>query len=246
MTSLDRAKRFLADKSRVIATTIVPLAGLMLSQTPAQAVNAIPITAFNPTSCGISAVGQGVSATGSCTVVAQSSSVGGVLGAKLYADNSDLEPTASSGSGGLYGLNIFASGGTTGNILGGRVPVSWNFTPTTSDGGNVSYALVFSIFGPGGGSVTEGNIDTFNIASGTVVSGSDSIGLTGEGAIFGYSISLQVRENNGFSQGKSLTVNIPQNSLDILPTSGTPEPGSMLLLSSGFAGLLFRRFRRSR
>lgn len=49
MTPLDRAKQFLSNKSRAIALTIVPLAGLAIGQTPARAsATDQPLTAFNP------------------------------------------------------------------------------------------------------------------------------------------------------------------------------------------------------
>ena len=252
MTSLDRAKHFLSNKSRAIAITIVPLAALAISQTPARAsVGDSPLTAFTPGNCGVSALGSNVnvSSGGACVDVAQSGAdSGGLLGVKVYSADSleSLEPSpisAFSGSGGTFGLAIIASGGTTGNVFSGSIPVSWDFSVTTSDGGNFAYALTYTIFGSPGNSFSTGNL-TFTNTSGSTISGTNSISLP-SGTVDNYFVELEVEEQTTCCS-KALTLDVPTNSLDLAPAAATPEPGSVFLFGSGFAGLLLRRFRRAR
>jgi hypothetical protein len=243
MTSMDSARRFLAEKSRAMAVTIIPLAAFMLHQVPARALSQVPLAALDPETCTVASVGAGANSSGACVAMAQTASADGIMGVRLQASNRDLTPVASSASGGLYGVSIIASGGTTGNTFGGTLPVSWNFTPVSSDGGNLSYELIFSAIGTNGASIRKGDIDSFSVKSGTVVSGSSSI-KTGDGSITGYRVSLQVMENNGFGGPKSIIVGFPANSLNIFPPPASPKPGTMFLFGGGLAALLFLRLRR--
>jgi hypothetical protein len=253
---MDRAKRFLSQKSRAIATTIVPLAGLVLSQMPAMAVNQGPgFSSGAP--CNISPLGSNVGTSGGCSVAQEGATdpTSGLLGVKLVGG--EFEPFAFSGSGGTFGLNITAIGSATGlQSYTGTIPVSWDFTPTSSDGGNLSYLLTFTLSPQGtqlpgqiqtdtvalGSTLTEGDLSSFTVTSGSTVSGTAAFNLA-NASIGSYTINLQVEESTGCCE-KSLTVNIPTNSLDLAPLTGTPEPASIVLTGVGLAGLFFRRRRR--
>jgi hypothetical protein len=251
MTSLDRANRFLSNKSRAIALSIVPLAGLAISYTPAAASVSDQLTAFNPGRCVVSATVANVSVTGdNCADAAQGApDSGGLLGVKVYSENSSFESSpisAFSSSGGTFGLEIFASGGTTGNTFGGTIPVSWDFSVTTGDGGDFAHQLFYDISGSPDNSFSTGSLSSFTNASGSTISGTNSLNLsTGTIITGGYEIELRVAESTNCCS-KSLTVNVPTNSLDLAPSTATPEPGSVFLFGSGFAGMLLRRFRRMR
>jgi hypothetical protein len=225
----------------------VPLAGLAISQTAAKAlVIPAPLTALTPGPCSVTPVGSNVSVSGdNCVDVAQGAAdPGGLLGVKIYSENSSFEPgsiTAFSGSGGTFGLDVIASGGTIGTFFDGSIPVSWDFTVTTSDGGNFSYGLIFEAIGSPGEIVS---IMAPSNPSGSTIRGTQAIAPP-SGTVTGYSVELTVEESTSCCS-KSLTVDVPTNSVDLAPTSGTPEPGSIFLFGGGFAGLLWRRFHRAR
>lgn len=250
MTSLDRAKRFLAQKTRVIAAGIVPLAGLVVSQTPAQAVQ----PTFNTGSCSWTTTGQASFASGGC-VSEQAGSVdptSGILGMKLLTTN-DLEPFAftQSPSGGTFGINLSGSGRQTGvSPFTGTIPVLWDFTATASDGGSMAYTLTYTLTNPPAQQPIGGDIlvapaltETGTAQSGVAVTGSDAFANLNGQNIFGYSISLSISEVRNTSIGQSITLNIPENSLDLAATATAPapEPGTIALLGGGLIGLGFLR-----
>jgi hypothetical protein len=231
----------------VVAVMIVSLVGLMAGQASAQAPP--PLTSFTAGSGGCSATplplsGSSGGSYGPCSLVAQTSEdvVSGLTGVKLYATNGSFEI---SNLGGDFGMAILAFGGVNGGgeeltaPFTGTIPVSWDFTPSSSDGSNLSYALFFEFYTSGNVfEISEGDLNNFNLASETEVAGTSSISLT-NAAIESYSITLDVEGQPGAS---SITVAIPQNSVDIAPPA--PEPASVLLFGSGMAGLLFRGLRR--
>jgi hypothetical protein len=253
MTSLDRARRFISQKTRVIAIGIVPLAGLVVNQTPAQA--AVPT--FNTGSCSWFTTGLANSGGGLCSSEQESAidPTSGILGVKLVATG-DLEPFSSAfgqGSGGTYGITVSGSGRQTGvSPFTGTIPVLWDFTATSSDGGSMAYTLTYTLTNPPSQQPVEGNIigpptltETGTALSGVAVTGADAFtSLSGQN-IFGYSISLSISK---FTQGgqQSISLNIPEGSLDLAATavSGTPEPGTIALMGGGLIGLGFLRRRK--
>jgi hypothetical protein len=247
MTSMERAKRFLSQKSRAIAVTIVPLAGLAISQTPAMA-SAAPLTALTPGTCSVTPTSTyGASVSGDCTDVQESAPDStGLLGIKMYTTNSSFAPnpiTATAFSGGTFAMDISASGGVNGAVFAGTIPVSWDFTLSSSDGGNLAYLLTYTLTGPGV-VLNEGNLGNFNVTSGSTISGTDSMTYSGPIGVTGWAIQLQVQEAAALGTAPSITVNVPTNSVDFAPAAATPEPASLFLFGGGLAGLLLRRFRR--
>ena len=264
MTSMDRAKRFLSQKSRAIAFTIVPLAGLVISQTAAKAATSIS-SGFSPGSCNnVTGLGTTSLTSGGCAQVLEGAvdPASGLQGVKLYSTNGDFSAvTAFTSSGGTYGMEFTGSGtANVSNFTGSAIPVSWDFSVHTSDLGPVSYTLTYSLFGQSGLAGTSefpfvlngtrvalpfATLPENGIAQdSTTVIGSDFIRNLFGANITGYSIDLQLTET-AQSPGQTMTVTIPTNSLD-LAESSTPEPASIFLFGSGFAGLLLHRLRRAR
>jgi hypothetical protein len=251
MTSLDRAKRFIAQKSRTIAVSIVPLAALTVAGVPAvaQTLNA-------DGGCTVTGVGSAQSVSGSCAQANQSSTVGGILGVKVDT-TSNASAFGFGVSGGSFGVDIATGIGSTSNFsfFSGTIPLSWDFTASATRGGSLSYQLTYTLFGnflqgqlpEGGNTLTPiaTRTESGGALSGQTVSGTDSVTFGLPVNITGYKIDLRVMDSNPFG---SLSVNIPINSLDIAEpvTSATPEPETWGLLGTGIAAMLLGRFRRSR
>jgi hypothetical protein len=227
------------------AGIIISLAGFSVGRLSAQ--TPPPLTSFTPTACDAEAspFGGGVSLTSAslCTMVAQTSvdPVSGLLGVTLDATNDSFE--AISSSGGRFGLVVYGYGGVNGTTdesatatYTGTIPLSWDFTATSSDGGNLAWWLIFSFYGPAGESqIVEGDLGNYDLVSGTQVSGTSSISFS-DASVTGYSINLEVLEAQ--SSAGTISVTVPQDSLGI--ASSAPEPASIALLSAGvFALILF-------
>lgn len=232
MTSLDRAKRFLAGKTAKLALAAVPLALAV----PA----AFGQVTFNTDgTCAFSG-----SFGGSCAV--QSVSPGG----NAAANEISLFGNGSTN----VGLDFSYSGSASGFLQNtAALPVDWNFslfnlTTQLPVGGNsvgtsANITLTFTIFENSGSSVSAvENLGTLGIGTYT---GSDTLNVA-PGFVSGYSIEL-----NGASGSSAYTINIPGGAtLDLngAVSTATPEPSSADLAGAGVAGAflfgLLRRFRR--
>jgi len=238
MTSLDRAKRFLAAKTAKIALAAVPLA-LAVPASFGQ----VSLT-FNTGTCTVSA---GFPATSGSCALQQFSAIGGNSSANWL----DLYTTTNIGPGNgsiLLNANGTASGGMT---SGETLPVSWDFSfsQIPTQGGNLT-------------SVSPMDVQISFFINGTTASGSffqdlGNVGLgettgsgfltmptfTGTDTISSYSIQF-----NATNVPSNFRLSIPQGtSLDLNDVaSATPEPSTFVLGGAGMGllGLMRRRFRR--
>ncbi len=144
MTSLDRAKRFISQHGKAIALTIVPLAGLAVTATPAKA--GAP-TGFSVGTCTVSLIGSGSSAGGCSGSSDGIDPANSLLGVKLYGASGSSAPSATNnGQSAFFGVDIQETG--TASLTGlSSLPVSWDFSATSSDGHALTYLLTFTLFG---------------------------------------------------------------------------------------------------
>jgi hypothetical protein len=222
------------------AVIIISFAGLSARQAAAQ--SPPPLVYFTPGSCGVLPNPGTDTVKGGCAVAAQAAEdpISGLTGVKVYTTGGPAE--ASDSSNGTVGLDIFADGGVNGESTlatsasyTGTIPVSWDFTATSSDASNLAWSLQIafeSTGGPVSGQILEGSAGNFTLASGVEMSGTSSLSLSNS-VITGYLISLVVA---GQPSADSISVSVPQNSLDI--AAPAPEPGSLALLSIGVAVFL--------
>jgi hypothetical protein len=221
MSSLERAKQFLAQKATRLALGVVPLAALAVSAVPAQA-----STIFQ--------TGETCSVVGSGTCsVSQTGAVGGNPQANWVALTGSGTSTSSSGS---QILDFDAIGTDAGTLTAGSVPVYWNFTLNPSSGSTVYWTVEETINFSSGG-FTEIIVDGNSSAPGQVT-GTDSITIFGAIDVTGYEIQLNTNGSTPY------TVNIPAGSLDLNP-GGVPEPATLILVAGAGALLLLRRKKKA-
>jgi hypothetical protein len=229
MNLLQRAKRFLANKTSRLAFAAMPLAVLAISTVPLHAGSIGGELSTGP-NCTVTPSGAG-----SCSSFLQS----------LQGGDPFLNWVAMSGSTNgsfLGGGAIFTVSGSAEGILpAGSIPVSWDFSTQSISIGdigvqrniNVDWTVTFTLD-------TSNGDPTFSMSGvtpvGTEVTGSGILTNPGIGNLTGYSISLLT--NAGFDY----SVDIPAGtSLDLNTLNATPEPGTFALFLSGAGALLFLR-----
>ncbi len=237
MTSIERAKRFIQSKGRVITLTLVPLAALTAVTVPAKAGPVTGASAglvFNSTSCNVSFSGSG--SGGVCTID-QLSPQSGVTGVTLSGTGLVMDP-----SGGTFiGLAFSGSGGTNGGSFGpGNFPVRYDFVVTQTDSDLISWTLNLT-FQTSLGTLPE---DFNGTTSGGTISGSPTVTIPSNITVSSYSFNFVVADDSA-TVGNNLTVNIPAGqSLDVGGSAISPEPATLSLVGSALAGLMWWRRRK--
>ena len=150
MNSLDKAKRFLADKTRAIALAALPLAALVaISATPVKATLVSSLSFGAPGNCTViaSSAGNG-SVAGTCSS-ASISQPSGPNGVKIYTGSDPQFNVVTSsyfGSGGNFGAILSTTGLLTGTY-NGSLPIAYDFT--TKSGANpltgINFVLQISL-----------------------------------------------------------------------------------------------------
>jgi hypothetical protein len=227
MTSVDRAKRFLQNKSRSLAMAAIPLAALVTVAMPAKA----SFSFSNPLGCSGGTINS--NQTGGCSGSLLPTQPNGVNGVSF---NGSYTVTAVSPGG--YTFNLDWSSAVSGGTFTGQIPVTWDFTVTPSDTvTSWDWSLDF-VFG-GAFSVPESGT-----ASGVQhIQGSDFANFTGQTVgSFLLEFSLSQNATNG---NESFTLTIPADtSFDVNAAAPTPEPSTFVLVALPMGYLLWRRFRR--
>lgn len=236
MTSLERAKHFLARKASRLALAVVPLAAVTISSSSAKA--------------------EAILTSDACTVTTGSGSCGislsGVSGGNMHLNSAFLSTSGSTVLSVGSAIDFSGgspSGGATGSY-NGKVPVSWDFDLIEVNAVRViDWTLTFTLNGSGGGAVAtfskSGSASTSS-GGGTAVSGSGNMPTPGASTpIFGYTITLDTTTMSGKG---SYEINIPVGStLDLNPDPGSvPEPSTLLLMVPGVGALLLLRRKKQR
>lgn len=135
----------------------------------------------------------------------------------------------------LYYLELTATGDSNGaDLSAGTVPVAWDFTLSNADLPELYWSVQFQM--------TVGNQPYSFVQTGTTtttgdtVSGTGSINVTTGGEAGDYLIDLYVLSSSPF------TLTIPgSGTLDLNPSSATPEPATLLLIAPGVGVVLLLR-----
>lgn len=231
MSLLDKARRFAA--SSRTALVLVPLAAALSAQAE---------VIFQFEGGGASGI-HGPSGGGGRLVSVNAlstplSSYNGIQGVKLYGD------TVWNASG--IALNMYWTGGVfrTEDEQGPfRIPFAWDFsvTQTGTPLPILGYRVMLTL---GGGLQSESfqhTVDFVSPRQSFDASGTETAEVTITPSFWSLDIDIYPDFLNSPSVpgGGTITLHVPQNSVDINPTpqDATPEPGSIALLSGG-AGLL--------
>lgn len=221
MTSLEKAKSFL----KKAALNIVPLAFVAMS---AHAATFIPASTSCPGASG-----------GTLSSLALPDS-NGVVGVKFFTT---FDCTAA-GTGDGVNFDISASGGFGGAFPIDLVSIPVHISFTAVD--DTAFTLQFSLFLQINGLPAQGITD-FQFQSGELVdTGFDYLIDTPGMDLNTWVLTLTMMSTSDGPD--SMSVNIPQNSLDINlpgPVADTPEPSSLLMLAGGGAFLAFLRRRNN-
>ncbi len=249
MTSLDKAKRFLADKTRAIALAALPLAALVaISATPAKAtIVGINLNFGSPGNCVVASTPGNGSVAGTCTA-ASISQPSGPNGLKIYTGSDPLfnviTSTLNPGSGEAFGAILSTTGLLTGTYFG-SLPIAYDFT--TKSGANpltgINFVLQISL-NNGVNYQTLASLPSTTLSHTT---GTGSLTLAGS---YGTNYILQAifQYTNTSYPGSvpSFTVFVPTNSLDVNPAlSSIPEPSAFFLVIPGLGVLALARRKRA-
>jgi hypothetical protein len=234
MSSLDRAKQFLQNKSRTLALTVVPFAALVALAAPSKA-SVLTFAPGTPTLTQTAPSGSLATSNLSAVALDVLNGVSGVAGSG--------NGTLTNGISGSWTLSFDMAGSANGGIITAPIPVDWLFNFTSNVGAVLPWSLTLKL---NGSPVTltpspdpvSGTIPGF----GSQISGTALIPVV-EGPINSYDLLLQI--NSGFPTVGTFTLGIPAGStLDINPVSSTPEPSAFFLAAPGLALLLLKSRRR--
>jgi len=228
MTSVERAKRLLQTGARAIALTVVPLASVAAI---APALNGSPLI-LTPATCNAIPSGSGTFVITPCTTTQLATGADGVTGLKLYG----LDSTTSESSG-FLALNFTTQGSASGTA--GIVPVNYDFTLSDTFSNAMSWDVYFDV----AGNLTDAHGQASGVSTGGTITGSFSVDLSSIGNAFEYVLHVEAIEDAS-APSDTLTINIPQNSVDVNPvSSAVPEPASLGFIGSALASLLWWRRR---
>jgi hypothetical protein len=225
MTSLDRARRYLSNKTTAIAIVAVPLASVAIP--PSATAGSLTLSSFN---CIQSTSGGGGTTVSDCNATQLPAGTNDVLGVKMFGSGTVTDPFSG------YSDLLFTTQGDASGTFAGDVPVSYDFTITNSDPDTVlSWDVYFAAFTTSAGTQSG---DANGTTTGGEITGSFNVPLNG--TFDGFVLHLDVNENA--APGDSFTVDIPDNSIDVNNAAevATPEPrlglfAAALLGSFGWA-----------
>ncbi len=246
MTAIERARRFIQNKGRVIAFSVVPLAALTGLSVPARA----SIT-FVGAACDDSAVNMpGVGNTGNTVVnhahctstnLASGGFVNGVsISGNDVADFTELTHGAGQSTN-TFGMTFVAGGQivASGGGFNGNIPVSWDVNGVLNSGlaDGIGWSIQFLVNG------TVAFSTSFNDVSGSGFSGNNHIHVDLASGSIPYVIQLTALADAALTG--ELTVMIPPGASIDIQSVDTPEPSTWALMLSALGGLLWWR-RKSR
>ncbi|HLW76720.1 MAG TPA: hypothetical protein VKS01_07030, partial [Bryobacteraceae bacterium] len=143
MTAVERAKRFLQQKSRTLAMTAIPLAGLVAVSAPTAKAGII----FGTGGCSVSANGTATQPGSTCSLTGLPAA-NGVTGLTLFGSGAAISPS----SGASLELLFGNSGGLATGTFSGGLSINFDFTINDSASNVVAWDLNFFFQAPSSGS----------------------------------------------------------------------------------------------
>ena len=230
-TSLDRAKRFLQTKARAIALTVVPLTAAASAVSPLHAGSLV----LTPSECDAIPSGSGIFQITPCSVAQLPVGSDGIQGIKLYGTGS-----TTSNSSGFLALNLTTQGIASGT--GGVIPISYDFTLSDAFSNAMSWDVFFDV----SGNLTDASGQAKGVSTGGEIMGSFSVDASSIGNASQYVLHVEAIEGASAADD-TLTIDVPQNSIDVNPVvSSAPEPSTLVLFGSALASLAWWKRRTKR
>jgi hypothetical protein len=209
MTSVDRAKRFLQQKARTLALTVVPLAAAAAGVAPLQGGS----LALTPAECDAIPSGSGVFQITPCSSEQLPVGSNGVQGIKLFGTGS-----TTSSSSGFLAMNLTTQGVASGT--GGVIPISYNFTLFDTFSNSMSWDVFFDV----AGNLADASGQAKGVSTGGTITGSFSVDASSIGNAFQYVLHVEAIEGASAADD-TLKIDVPQNSIDVNPVASVvPEP----------------------
>jgi hypothetical protein len=236
MSSLDRAKQFLQNKSRTLALSVVPFAALVALAPPAKA-SLLVFAPGTPTMSTTAPSGSLVTNNLSSVALTVLNGVTGVAGSG--------NGTLTNGISGSWTMSFDMAGTVNEGAITTPIPVDWLFNFTSNVNTTFTWALNLKL---NGSPVTltpspDAVSGSFFGFGPTQISGTALIPVEG-GPITSYDLLLQIGNSTGGSVG-TFTLDVPAGStLDINPVGAAPEPSALFLAAPGLAFLLLKSRRK--
>jgi len=239
VSSLERAKKFLQNKAKALALTVVPLAAIAASALPAHATNLV----FNPSSGSVFFQGTNGTFSGSNASQVQLATYNGVTGVEGSGAASFL-----TGISGSWSVFYKMQGSVNSGAIDSPIPLFWLFNVNLDGLQPVDWDIALTLNGFGV-TLTPNPDNPFGSFFGVgphAISGNALI-PTNQDTITSYEVTLSL---SGFANGAHfIDINIPAgSSIDINPVGAdqaTPEPAAFLLVAPGL-GILVLHLKRKK
>jgi hypothetical protein len=167
-----------------------------------------------------------------CTTTQLATGADGVTGLKLYGSDSTTSMFP-----GFLALNFTTQGTASGTA--GVVPVAYDFTLSDTFSNAMNWDVYFDV----AGNLTDASGQASGVSTGGTITGSFSADLSSIGNAFEYVLHVEAIEEAS-AGNDTLTIDIPQNSVDVNPvSSAVPEPATLSFLGSALASLVWWRRR---
>ena len=226
-TSVDRAKRFLQQKARAIALTVVPLASVGTAQAGS--------LVLTPSTCNAIPSGSGIFQITPCSVEQLPVGSDGVQGIKLYGTGSTTSTTA-----GFLAMNLTTQGSASGSA--GVIPISYDFTLSDTFSSSMSWDVYFDV----SGNLGDASGQAKGVSTGGPIMGSFTVDASSIGNAMSYVLHVEAIEGASAADD-TLTIDVPPNSIDVDPVaSAVPEPGPFTVCGFALASLAWWKRRSNR
>ena len=233
MTSVERAQRFLQNKTRAIALTVISLASVAASVGSAAA----STLSLTPSSCVETSSGGGTFVVDDPAGAASFLYRGPGIRSRRCCRPQALWHGIDDPSFDTYlTINITTQGDASGTA--GVIPVYYDFTLSNTSSSLMSWDVYFAVSND-----CQVGEDVQGTSTGGTITGSFTVDATDFGPVAGYVLHVEATDDFA-NDGDIFTLDVPPNSIDAA-AAPTPEPASFSLFGLALAPLVWWNRRRT-